>query len=131
MLDSCGSATHGSVTLGSETPCMHEVIFSASQQAERDVHALDIANFLIDQGIHPPTVYFPLTVKESIMIEPTETESKQTLDKFIEMMLKADQLILTDPASFHDFPKTMPISRPDETKAARELNTNFFAVNGA
>ncbi len=106
--------------------CMHEVVFSASNQAERGVHALDIAKYLIDQGIHPPTVYFPLTVKESIMIEPTETETKETLDKFVEEMFKADDLSKTNPDSFHDMPRTTPISRPDEVRAARDLNTNYF-----
>jgi glycine dehydrogenase subunit 2 len=106
--------------------CMHECVFSASRQAERGVHATDIAKFLIDQKIHPPTVYFPLTVKESIMIEPTETESKQIIDQFIEAMFKADDLSKTNPEAFHDMPQTTPIARPDEVKAARELNTNFF-----
>lgn len=106
--------------------CMHESVFSAKNQVQRGVHAMDIAKFLIDQGFHPPTVYFPLTVKESIMIEPTETESKTTMDQFIEAMFKADDLSRTDPESFHHMPKNTPISRPDEVKAARELNTNYF-----
>ncbi len=106
--------------------CMHEVIFSASRQADRGVHAIDIAKYLIDQGVHPPTVYFPMIVKEAIMIEPTENESKQTLDDFIALMLAADKLSITDPDSFKSFPRTMSISRPDEVKAARDLNTNYF-----
>ncbi len=107
--------------------CMHECLFSAAKQAEAGVHAIDIAKFLIDQGIHPPTVYFPLTVKEAVMIEPTETESRQTLDLFAEAMIRADALAKADPDAFHAFPRTMPISRPDETKAARDMNVNFFA----
>ncbi|MEI8011221.1 MAG: aminomethyl-transferring glycine dehydrogenase subunit GcvPB [Candidatus Omnitrophota bacterium] len=107
--------------------CMHECLFSATKHAARGVHAIDIAKFLIDQGIHPPTVYFPLTVKEAIMVEPTETESRETLDFFVDAMIRADALARTDPAAFHDFPRTMPISRPDETRAAREMNVNFFA----
>ncbi len=106
--------------------CMHEVVFSAKKQAERGVHAVDIAKYLIDQGIHPPTVYFPLTVKESVMVEPTETESRTTLDEFIECMLQADLESQENPGMFHGLPKTTPISRPDEVKAARELNTNYF-----
>ena len=106
--------------------CMHEAVFSASRQAERGVHAIDIAKFLIDQGMHPPTVYFPLTVKEAVMIEPTETESKQMMDRFIEKMIEADGLSQTDPEQFKAFPKTTPIARPDEAKAARDINTNFF-----
>ena len=107
--------------------CMHECLFSASRQTALGVHAIDIAKCLIDQGIHPPTVYFPLTVKEAIMVEPTETESRETLDLFVDAMIEADALARTNPAAFHDFPRTMPISRPDETKAAREMNVNFFA----
>ncbi len=107
--------------------CMHESVFSASLQAQRGVHAIDIAKFLIDKNIHPPTIYFPLTVKEAIMIEPTETESKETLDEFIETMIEADSLSKTDPDSFHNCPQSTPINRPDEVKAAKEMNTNYFA----
>lgn len=106
--------------------CMHEAVLSSSEQANRGVHAIDIAKYLIDQGIHPPTVYFPLTVKEAIMIEPTENESKQTLDEFIAQMIKADEMSRQDPNQFKAFPKTMPVSRPDEVKAAKDLNTNYF-----
>jgi len=108
--------------------CMHESVFSASRQADRGVHAIDIAKFLIDKGMHPPTVYFPLTVKEAIMIEPTETESRETMDDFVAAMIEADDLSKSKPDSFHDFPQTMPISRPDEVRAARELNTNYFTA---
>ena len=107
---------------------MHECLFSASRQTDRGVHAIDIAKFLIDQHIHPPTVYFPLTVKEAIMIEPTETESKETMDFFVQAMIRADELSRANPHAFHALPVMMPISRPDETKAAREMNVNFFAV---
>ena len=108
--------------------CMHESVFSASKQAQRGVHAIDIAKFLIDQQIHPPTVYFPISVPEAIMIEPTETESKQTMDHFIAKMIEADNLSKTDPAAFKEFPQTMPITRPDEVKAARDVNTSFFGA---
>jgi len=106
--------------------CMHECVFSAENQAQRGVHAMDIAKFLIDQGIHPPTVYFPLTVKEALMIEPTETESKSAIDEFIALMIKADEFSRTQPEMFHDLPKTTLIRRPDEVKAARDINTNYF-----
>jgi len=102
--------------------CMHEAVFSASKQLEHGVHAIDIAKFLIDKGYHPPTVYFPLIVKEAIMIEPTETESKQTLDAFIEVMIEAAQLAESDPTAFAAMPVSMPVTRLDETKAAREQN---------
>jgi len=100
--------------------CMHECVFSASRQLQHDVHAIDIAKYLIDQGYHPPTVYFPLIVKEAIMIEPTETESKATMDSFIEVMIEAAKLAETNPEVLKEAPVTMPISRLDETKAARE-----------
>ncbi len=99
--------------------CMHEAVFSASKQLENGVHAIDIAKFLIDRGYHPPTVYFPLIVKEAIMIEPTETESKQTMDEFIEVMIEAAKQAASDPASFAAMPVSMPVTRLDETKAAR------------
>ena len=105
--------------------CMHEAVFSASIQAGRGVHAIDIAKFLIDRGIHPPTVYFPISVPEAVMIEPTETESKQTMDTFIDEMIAADALSKSDPGAFKDLPKTMPISRPDEVKAARDVKTSY------
>jgi len=102
--------------------CMHECVFSASRQLKHGVHAIDIAKYLIDQGYHPPTVYFPMIVKEAIMIEPTETESKATLDKFIEVMIEAARTAEENPQALLDAPLTMPISRLDETKAAREQN---------
>jgi glycine dehydrogenase subunit 2 len=86
--------------------CMHECVFSASKQLVHDVHAIDIAKFLIDKGYHPPTVYFPMIVKEAIMIEPTETA----------------KMAEKNPALLKNAPVTTPISRLDETKAAREQN---------
>lgn len=105
-----------------DTLCMHECVFSASKQAANGVHAIDIAKYLIDQGYHPPTVYFPLIVKEAIMIEPTETESKATMDAFIDTMIAAAKQAESDPESFAAMPVTMPVTRLDETKAAREQN---------
>ena len=107
--------------------CMHEFVCSASRQMAQGVHAIDIAKFLIDKGFHPPTVYFPLTVKEAIMIEPTETESKQSMDQFIQAMQEAARLAQENPGFFHKFPQNMPIHRPDEVKAAREARVNYFA----
>ena len=105
-----------------DTTCMHECVFSAGKQLEHGVHAIDIAKFLIDKGYHPPTVYFPLIVKEAIMIEPTETESKATLDAFIEAMIEAALAAQTNPQQLLDAPLTTPVGRLDETKAAREQN---------
>ena len=106
--------------------CMHECVFSASRQMQHDVHAIDIAKFLIDKGYHPPTVYFPLIVKEAIMVEPTETESKETLDAFIDVMREAAELAERDPEALKRAPLTTPVSRLDETKAAREQNVCFM-----
>jgi glycine dehydrogenase subunit 2 len=102
--------------------CMHECVFSASKQAMQGVHAIDIAKGLIDKGIHPPTIYFPLIVKEALMIEPTETESKQTLDAFVETMIALAKLAQENPQEFKEFPKNTPVRRLDEVKAAKDLN---------
>lgn len=100
--------------------CKHEVVFSASRQAANGVHAVDIAKALIDRGFHPPTVYFPLIVDEAMMIEPTETENKETLDAFIDAMIDIAKKAESDPEAFHAMPTTTPVSRPDETTAARK-----------
>jgi glycine dehydrogenase subunit 2 len=105
--------------------CMHECVLSASRQAALGVHALDIAKYLIDRGFHPPTVYFPLIVKEAMMIEPTETESKETLDAFIEAMIDAAELAKSNPETLRLAPSAMPIKRLDETRAAREPNLRW------
>ncbi len=112
-------------TVAFDKPCMHECVLSASRQLEQGVHALDIAKYLIDQGFHPPTIYFPMIVKEAMMIEPTESESKETLDSFIATMIKAAQLAKTDPQALHAAPLSMPVKRLDETKAAREPNLRW------
>lgn len=105
--------------------CMHECVFSASRQTEKGVHALDIAKGLIDRGFHPPTVYFPLIVPEAMMIEPTETESKQTMDAFIDAMTEIAAIAESDPDSLHKAPVTRPVTRLDETKAARQINVRY------
>jgi len=100
--------------------CMHECVFSASKQAENGVHALDIAKYLIDRGFHPPTIYFPMIVKEALMIEPTETESKETLDAFIDIMIEIAALAKDDPSAVTRAPLNTPVKRLDETRAARQ-----------
>jgi glycine dehydrogenase subunit 2 len=102
--------------------CKHECVFSASRQAKRGVRAIDIAKALIDRGFHPPTVYFPLTVSEAMMIEPTETESKETLDAFIEAMVDIAKLTDSDPEAIKSCPKTTPVGRLDEVRAARQMD---------
>lgn len=109
-----------------DTFCMHECVLSAATLTkEYKVRAMDIAKYLIDFGLHAPTVYFPLIVKEAIMIEPTETENIDTLDEFCQKMIDASQLAKNNPDAFGQYPKTLPISRPDETKAARSLNIRW------
>jgi glycine dehydrogenase subunit 2 len=102
--------------------CLHECVLSAADQAKNGVHALDIAKYLIDQGIHPPTIYFPLIVKEALMIEPTETESKEVIDIFIAHMIEAARLAEENPDILKKAPVTTPVGRLDETKAAREMD---------
>lgn len=98
--------------------CMHEFVASAAKvKSERGIAAMDLAKRLLDYGFHAPTVYFPLIVKEAIMIEPTETESKATLDAFA-VTLK--QILAEPPEQLHDAPVSTPISRPDEVRAARQ-----------
>ena len=103
-----------------DRPCMHEVVISAKNQLDHGVKALDIAKRLLDYGIHPPTMYFPLIVEEALMIEPTETESKETIDYFIEVMRKIYQESIDSPELLHEAPHSTPVSRLDEAKAARD-----------
>ncbi len=102
--------------------CMHEFVLSASRQAGKGVRAMDIAKALLDKGFHAPTVYFPLVVDESMMVEPTETENKQTIDAFCDAMIEIAEMVEHDPESLHDTPATTPVRRPDEVKAARQIN---------
>ena len=102
--------------------CKHECVISATRQAANGVHALDVAKALIDMGIHPPTMYFPMIVKEALMIEPTECESKETLDTFIAAMIEIAKKAQSDPASIKAAPITTPVGRLDETAAARNLD---------
>jgi glycine dehydrogenase subunit 2 len=96
---------------------MHEFVASARLMAkERGVRALDIGKRLIDYNYHAPTVYFPLIVPEALMIEPTETESRETLEAFAKALL---EIAAEDPQILHEAPLTTPISRPDEVKAAK------------
>ncbi len=99
--------------------CMHEVVFTCQSQKERGALALDIAKRLIDFGIHPPTMYFPLIVKEALMVEPTESESKQTLDYFIQTMIDIDKEISLDCEKVKTSPHLAPVKRVDEVRAAR------------
>jgi glycine dehydrogenase subunit 2 len=103
-----------------DRPCLHECVFSGKNQARLGVHTVDIAKRLIDLGFHPPTVYFPLIVDEALMIEPTETESLETLDAFISAMRQIAQEAETDPEVVTGAPWTTPVTRLDEVTAARK-----------
>ena len=100
--------------------CMHEVVFSARDQKARDVRGLEIAKRLLDYGFHAPTMYFPLIVDEALMVEPTETENKETLDAFIEAMRAIDREVSEDPSLVNNAPHSTPVSRLDEARAARQ-----------
>ena len=114
------SQLRGHYDLPYDRICMHEVVFSAANLKRKyGVSALDVSKRLIDYGIHPPTMYFPLIVDEALMIEPTETESKETLDYFIEVMKTIALEASQDPELLHDAPHDTPNSRVDEARAAR------------
>jgi glycine dehydrogenase subunit 2 len=101
-------------------PCMHECVMSARRQKKHGVTATDIAKRLLDLGFYAPSTYFPLIVEEALMIEPTETESKETLDAFCDAMVRIARETEREPAVIHDAPVTTPVRRLDQTRAARE-----------
>ncbi len=101
--------------------CMHECVFSGRRLTALGVHTLDLAKALIDRGFHPPTIYFPLHIPEAIMIEPTETESRETLDRFCDAVIECIELARTDPDTLRAAPVTTPVGRLDEVQAARRM----------
>ena len=101
--------------------CMHEFVLEGTVEGAPDIRALDISKRLIDYGFHPPTNYFPLIVHEALMIEPTETESKRTLDHFVEVMTRIAEEARRDPDLLHEAPTKAPLRRLDELRAARNL----------
>lgn len=106
--------------------CMHEFVASAKRQREEyGVAAFDIAKRLMDYGVHPPTMYFPLIVEEALMIEPTETESKASLDHFIEAMRQIDKEAREQPDLLHEAPHEMPVARMDEVAANRKPKLRY------
>ena len=110
----------GSFTPAFDRVCMHEFVLDLSEfKKETGVSALDVAKSLIDNGMHPPTMYFPLIVHEALMLEPTETESKETLDEAAEIFRKLYDLAHIDPEYMHHAPHHAQIGRPDEVAAAR------------
>jgi len=113
------SKLKGAYHLPHDRHCMHEVVFSGKRQKENGVHTRDIAKRLLDHGFYAPTVYFPLIVDEAIMIEPTETETIQTLDAFTDAMLEIAKEAIESPDSVTSAPHDTPLTRLDEAEAAR------------
>jgi glycine dehydrogenase subunit 2 len=103
-----------------DEPCMHECIFTDRIQQKQGVSTLDIAKRLLDYGCHPPTIYFPLVVHGALMIEPTETETPETLDEFVDAMIAIAQEAEENPQLVKTAPHTTPVARLDEARAARK-----------
>jgi len=106
--------------LAYDRPCMHECVFTDKHQVPHNVTTLDMAKRLMDYGFHPPTIYFPLVVSGAIMVEPTETESKENIDQFIEAMKKIAAEATETPDRLHEAPQRCKVRRLDETTAARK-----------
>ncbi len=107
-----------------ETP-MHEFVLSGERQRALGVRVMDIAKRLLDFGVHAPTIYFPLIVREALMIEPTETEAKETLDAFADALIQINDEIKTNPEVVLTAPHTTPVKRLDEARAAKQVNVCF------
>ncbi len=101
--------------------CMHEFVLSGDKQAQKGVNTIKMVKALMDENTHPPTVYFPLIVHEAIMIEPTETETKATLDNFVEKMIKIAKMV-DEGVNFDIYPQKTPVGKVDETYCARNLD---------
>jgi glycine dehydrogenase subunit 2 len=105
--------------------CTHEFVASAKHLKRHGVRGTDVAKRLIDLGFHPPTVYFPLVVEEALMVEPTETESKETIDALAEALNRTAREAVEDPDLLRAAPVTTPVRRPDEARAARDLRIRW------
>jgi len=105
--------------------CLHEVVFSGTNLREHGIKTLDVAKRLLDYGMHAPTIYFPLIVPEALMIEPTETESRESLDAFIAAMRRIADEARTNPEALRQAPLTTPVRRLDEARASRELDVCY------
>jgi glycine dehydrogenase subunit 2 len=114
------SRLRGAYDLAHDRTCMHETLFSGKRQKQQGAKTLDIAKRLIDYGYHPPTIYFPLVVEEALMIEPTESETKETLDAFCDAMLAIAAEAEATPELLREAPHTAPLRRLDEATAARK-----------
>jgi len=115
----------GTYLLPYDRTCMHEAVFSADWQKERGSSGLEIAKRLLDYGFHAPTMYFPLIVHEALMIEPTESETKETIDAFIQALIDIDREVTENTELVNSAPHTTPVARLDEAKAARQPNLRW------
>jgi glycine dehydrogenase subunit 2 len=115
----------GEYPLAYPGPPMHEFVSTAKPLRRHGVRAVDVAKRIIDLGFYPSTVYFPLIVEEALMVEPTETESKETLDAFADAMLQAAREAKEDPDVLREAPVTTPVRRLDEARAARQLKLRW------
>ncbi len=104
---------------------MHEFILSGARQRAKGVRASDIGKRILDYGVHAPTVYFPLIVSEALMIEPTETESKASLDDFVRIMNEIADEVDSDPEKVRAAPHQTPVTRLDEASAARDPDVSY------
>src|SRR5690625_1505923 len=109
--------------------CKHEFVLFGKKQKKLGVRTLDIAKRLLDYGYHPPTIYFPLNVEEAMMAEPTETESKETLDGFIDAMLQIAKEVEEEPELVQEAPHDTIVKRMDETRAARKPILRCYKEN--
>lgn len=110
-----------------DTPCMHEFVVSGERvKNETGVHAMDIVKALLDEGFHAPTMYFPLIVPEALMFEPTETQSRETMEALADAMNAIAEASYEDAATVEDAPLRTPVHRPDDARAARHLNVTWF-----
>ena len=112
----------GLLELPHDGPCMHEFVASAHNLAPHGIKALDVAKGLLERDFYAPTIYFPLVVPEAIMVEPTETESKATLDAFANAVKEIVTVAKEDPEQLHKEPQSLPVGRLDEVATARKIN---------
>ncbi|MEG1774694.1 MAG: aminomethyl-transferring glycine dehydrogenase subunit GcvPB, partial [Oscillospiraceae bacterium] len=113
-------------TMAYDVPCMHEFVMTLEPlKKECGVSAMDIAKSLLDAGMHPPTMYFPLIVHEALMVEPTETDSKETLDAAADAYLAVYRAAAADPERAHHAPHNAAVGRPDEVAAARNPKLRY------
>jgi len=119
----------GAYNLPYDVPCMHEFVLSGDRQHDKNgVSTLNIAKRIMENNIHPPTIYFPLIVHEAIMIEPTETETKERCDELIEVMLKIAEEAKKEPQRVISAPLTTPVTKIDETLAARKPDLQYKVI---